>query len=114
RYTRLGRTGDDAAGEAFDKVARMLGLACPGGPLIEREALNGDPDRFRFPRAWLEEDSWDFSFSGLKTAVLHEVRRFDGKELPVADLAAGFQAAVVDVLATKAVRAAEAFGASRL
>ena len=116
QYRRLGRTRDDAAGEAFDKVARMLGLGFPGGPLIEGEALSGDPDRFRFPRAWLEDGSWDFSFSGLKTAVLHQVRAFEeaGEALPVADLAASFQAAVVDVLATKATRAAVVFGASRL
>lgn len=114
RYRRLGRTRDDAAGEAFDKVARMLGLGFPGGPLIERAALNGDPDRFKFPRAWLEDGSWDFSFSGLKTAVLHEVQRFSDGELPVEDLAASFQTAVVDVLATKAAHAAQQFGASRL
>src|SRR4051812_49250662 len=68
RYRRLGRTRDDAAGEAFDKVARLLGLGFPGGPLIERLAVDGDPGRFPFPRAWLEPQSWDFSFSGLKTA----------------------------------------------
>jgi N6-L-threonylcarbamoyladenine synthase len=124
-YRRLGRTRDDAAGEAFDKVARLLGLGFPGGPPIEREALAGDAERFRFPRAWLEPGSWDFSFSGLKTAVLHEVRALGvdpeaasaeerRARLPVADLAASFQAAVVDVLATKAVRAAETFGASTL
>jgi N6-L-threonylcarbamoyladenine synthase len=125
QYRRLGRTRDDAAGEAFDKVARMLGLGFPGGPLIEREALAGDPKRFPFPRAWLEPDSWDFSFSGLKTAVLHQIRdlgvdpdRASPEErrqrLPLADLAASFQAAVVDVLATKAARAAQTFGAARL
>jgi N6-L-threonylcarbamoyladenine synthase len=114
RYRRLGRTRDDAAGEAFDKVARMLGLGFPGGPAIEDEALRGDRARFKFPRAWLEDGSWDFSFSGLKTAVLHEIRRFEGQKLPVADLAASFQAAVVDVLATKAANAAREFGASRL
>ncbi len=74
-YRRLGRTRDDAAGEAFDKVARMLGLPFPGGPPIERAARDGDSRRFAFPRAWLEPESWDFSFSGLKTAVLHEVQR---------------------------------------
>ena len=74
QYRRLGRTRDDAAGEAFDKVARLLGLGFPGGPAIEREAASGDPKRFNFPRAWLEPDSWDFSFSGLKTAVRHQVR----------------------------------------
>src|SRR5207248_1585260 len=72
-YRRLGRTRDDAAGEAFDKVARSLGLGFPGGPLIERAAISGDPARFAFPRAWLERDSWDFSFSGLKTAVRNAV-----------------------------------------
>jgi N6-L-threonylcarbamoyladenine synthase len=124
-YRRLGRTRDDAAGEAFDKVARMLGLGFPGGPFIEREAAAGDASRFRFPRAWLEPDTWDVSFSGLKTAVLHAVRdlgvdtdQASPEErrtlLPVADLAASFQAAVIDVLATRAVRAAEAFGASRI
>jgi N6-L-threonylcarbamoyladenine synthase len=125
QYRRLGRTRDDAAGEAFDKVARMLGLGFPGGPLIEREAASGDPRRFKFPRAWLELDTWDVSFSGLKTAVLHQVRDLgidtdhaSAEErramLPVADLAASFQAAVVDVLATRAARAAVAFGARRL
>ena len=125
QYRRLGRTRDDAAGEAFDKVARLLGLGFPGGPAIEREAASGDPERFKFPRAWLEPESWDFSFSGLKTAVRHQVRDLGvdpdnaspeerRAKLPVADLAASFQAAVVDVLATRAARAAHAFGASRL
>jgi N6-L-threonylcarbamoyladenine synthase len=125
RYRRLGRTRDDAAGEAFDKVARLLGLGFPGGPEIERYAASGDPRRFRFPRAWLEPDSWDFSFSGLKTALRHQIRDLgvdpdhatpeERREvLPVADLAASFQAAVVDVLATKAARAAQTFGARRL
>lgn len=126
RYRRLGRTRDDAAGEAFDKVARMFGLGFPGGPLIERAALAGDATRFRFPRAWLEPDTWDVSFSGVKTAVLHTVRDLLGADpdalsaeerrgrLPVADLAASFQAVVVDVLATRVVRAADAFGASRV
>src|SRR5204863_4466797 len=125
QYRRLGRTRDDAAGEAFDKVARLLGLGFPGGPPIEREAARGDPRRFQFPRAWLDPDSWDFSFSGLKTAVRHQVRDLGvdpdhaspeerRARLPMADLAASFQAAVVDVLATRAARAAHTFGASRL
>jgi N6-L-threonylcarbamoyladenine synthase len=125
RYRRLGRTRDDAAGEAFDKVARLLGLGFPGGPPIERLARTGDPNRFKFPRAWLEPETWDFSFSGLKTAVLHQVRNLGVdperaspeerlEKLPVGDLAASFQAAVVDVLATKAARAAHAFGAKKL
>ncbi len=124
-YVRLGRTRDDAAGEAFDKVARILGLGFPGGPFVERAAQDGDPARFRFPRAWLEPDSWDFSFSGLKTAVLHQVRALgvDPQSatpeerlaaLPVADLAAAFQEAVVDVLATKTARAAQRFGARQV
>ena len=125
QYRRLGRTRDDAAGEAFDKVARLLGLGFPGGPGIEREAEHGDPKRFAFPRAWLEADSWDFSFSGLKTAVRHQVQALGidpehatpderRARLPIADLAASFQAAVVDVLATKAAAAAQTFGATRL
>jgi N6-L-threonylcarbamoyladenine synthase len=125
RYQRLGRTRDDAAGEAFDKVARLLGLGFPGGPAIEQTALAGDPERFPLPRAWLETESWDFSFSGLKTAMRTLVRdlgvdpdRAPADErrawLPVADLAASFQAAVVDVLATKAARAAHALGARQL
>jgi N6-L-threonylcarbamoyladenine synthase len=123
-YKRLGRTRDDAAGEAFDKVARLLGLGFPGGPVIERMAAEGDPNRFPFTRAWLGE-SWDFSFSGLKTAVRNTVAELGihpehatpeerRERLPVADLAASFQAAVVDVLATKAARAASAYGAARL
>ncbi len=117
-YERLGGTLDDAAGEAFDKVARLLGLGYPGGPAIQQEARTGNPEAFRFPRAWLE-GTWDFSFSGLKTAVLREVRGLQpdvragieapGPGLPTADLAASFQAAVVEVLVEKTVAAAEAF-----
>lgn len=111
-YQRLGGTLDDAAGEAFDKVARLLGLAYPGGPAIEEAAVDGNERAFSFPRAWLD-DSWDFSFSGLKTAVLREVRRLEGSSLPlpVEDLAASFQAAAVEVLVTKTLRAAKEFGA---
>lgn len=112
RYERLGGTLDDAAGEAFDKIARLLGLAYPGGPSIQKAAENGRGDAFEFPRAWLE-DTWDFSFSGLKTAVLHQIRALDPDEdparLPVADLAASFQTAVVDVLVGKTKAAAEEF-----
>jgi N6-L-threonylcarbamoyladenine synthase len=106
-YGRLGATLDDAAGEAFDKVARLLGLPYPGGPSIQRAAENGDPARFRFPRAKLERE-YDFSFSGLKTAVLYEVNDLNKKNqpLPVEDLAASFQAAVVDVLFKKTIQAA--------
>ncbi len=107
-YQRLGGTLDDAAGEAFDKVARLLGLSYPGGPSIQTAAENGDPRSFNFPRARLE-NTWDFSFSGLKTAVLRVVRGMEdeGRQLPVADLAASFQAAVVEVLFEKTMRAAE-------
>jgi N6-L-threonylcarbamoyladenine synthase len=110
-YQHLGGTIDDAAGEAFDKVGRMLNLGYPGGPAIQKAARNGDPEAFRFPRAWLD-DSYDFSFSGLKTAVLRQVNRLERESagLPVADLAASFQAAVVEVLTAKTARAAEAFG----
>lgn len=108
-FRTLGTTRDDAAGEAFDKVASILGLGFPGGPAIEREAASGDPAAFRFPRSMLEPDSLDFSFSGLKTAVLYAVRG-QNRTLPAvppagqvrADLAASFQAAVVDVLVRKA------------
>lgn len=106
-YKRLGATLDDAAGEAFDKVARLLGLPYPGGPSVQKAAANGNPEAFTFPRARLE-GTWDFSFSGLKTAVLRVVRQLEeeGKPLPVSDLAASFQAAVVDVLLQKTLRAA--------
>ncbi len=111
-YQRLGSTRDDAAGEAFDKVARLLGLGYPGGPAIQKAAENGDPAAFAFTRPWLK-DTWDFSFSGLKTAVLRAVREIEaaGKPLPVAHLAASFQATVVDVLVGKTLKAAEALGA---
>ncbi|MBN2231207.1 MAG: tRNA (adenosine(37)-N6)-threonylcarbamoyltransferase complex transferase subunit TsaD [Deltaproteobacteria bacterium] len=108
-YRLLGRTIDDAAGEAFDKVAKMLELGYPGGPLIERLAGDGDPAAVRFPRAWLAPDSFDFSFSGLKTAVRTVIER--GGHRP-ADIAASFQAAVADVLTARAVRAAERHGVS--
>jgi N6-L-threonylcarbamoyladenine synthase len=122
-YERLGGTLDDAAGEAFDKVARLLGLSYPGGPAVEKVADGGDPSAFKFPRAWLE-GTWDFSFSGLKTAVLREVRELEpeieagvdtpSKDLPVADLAASFQLAVVDVLVGKTIAAAEAHKAKQV
>jgi N6-L-threonylcarbamoyladenine synthase len=115
QYRRLGGTLDDAAGEAFDKVARLLGLAYPGGPAIQRSAEGGNPNAFDFPRAWLD-DSWNFSFSGLKTAVMREVRRIQerGQPLPVTHLAASFQEAVVDVLVGKTLKAAEAFNAREI
>jgi len=112
-YRRLGATRDDAAGEAFDKVARLLGLAYPGGPSVQKAAEDGDPAAFKFPRAWLE-GSYDFSFSGLKTAVLNETKKFAGRPLPVADMAASFQAAVVEVLFQKTLKAAREFGATEI
>ncbi len=128
RYERLGGTIDDAAGEAFDKVARLLGLGYPGGPAVQRTAQEGDPTAYRFPRAWLP-DTHNFSFSGLKTAVLREVQKLEGgdpaegrrltagENLPseaVADLAASFQQAVVDVLVGKTVQAAKDVGATEI
>jgi N6-L-threonylcarbamoyladenine synthase len=131
RYRRLGATLDDAAGEAFDKVGRLLGLPYPGGPAIEQAARGGMSTAFKLPRAWLGS-SYDFSFSGVKTAVLRQVRKYqpeaDGgpgthpraggpqtplvvRDLPTADLAASFQAAVVEVLVDKTCRAAEEYGA---
>ena len=107
-YKRLGSTLDDAAGEAFDKVARLLGLPYPGGPSIQKAAMNGNPSAFRFPRANLD-GSYNFSFSGLKTSVLRMVRELEKSrsKLPVEDLAASFQQAVVDVLFQKTIQAAK-------
>ncbi len=104
----LGRTRDDAAGEAFDKVAKILGLEYPGGPVISHLATKGDPAAFDFPRAMLPDTPLDFSFSGLKTSVLTTVRRLenDRSHLPVEDLCASFQEAVVDVLVKKLIHAA--------
>jgi N6-L-threonylcarbamoyladenine synthase len=111
RYRQLGTTVDDAAGEAFDKVARYLGLGYPGGPAIDRAALHGDPEAIDFPRAMLDQGH-DFSFSGLKTAVVTHVRKHP--EASTADVAASFQRAVVDVLVAKARRAAREVGARGL
>ena len=106
RFRPLGRTIDDAAGEAFDKVARLLGLGFPGGPVIERVAREGNPNAFPLPRAALA-DRFDFSFSGLKTAVLRLVRELEQKgPVPVADVAASFQKAIISTLAEKTARAA--------
>lgn len=105
QYEHLGGTLDDAAGEAFDKVGRLLGLPFPGGPAIDKAAREGNPLAFPFPRAVLG-DGYNFSFSGLKTAVLREVQKFAPDRLPVADLAASFQAAVIDVLVAKTNAAA--------
>ncbi|MFN8039443.1 MAG: tRNA (adenosine(37)-N6)-threonylcarbamoyltransferase complex transferase subunit TsaD [Acidimicrobiales bacterium] len=111
RYRLLGSTIDDAAGEAFDKVARYLGLGYPGGPAIDAVAMEGDPHAIAFPRAILDE-GYDFSFSGLKTSVVNHVRKHP--EVATPDVAASFQEAVVDVLVTKARRAAAAHGAKGL
>ena len=116
-YEQLGRTRDDAAGESFDKVARMLGLGYPGGPLIENLARSGNMTACGLPRAWLEKGSFDFSFSGLKTAVrtLIEKRNKGGTSIPTdADIAASFQAAVVEVLVKKTLSACEAKGVPRI
>ena len=104
----LGGTRDDAAGEAYDKVARVLGLGYPGGPLIDAIAKEGDPHAVEFKRVWLEKDSLDFSFSGIKTGVLNYIngQRQAGREISVADVAAGFQEAVLEVVVTKTVEAA--------
>ncbi|MDQ3707076.1 MAG: tRNA (adenosine(37)-N6)-threonylcarbamoyltransferase complex transferase subunit TsaD [Chloroflexota bacterium] len=140
QYQMLGKTIDDAAGEAFDKAARILGLGYPGGPAIQRASEGGDPNRFQLPRAWLK-GTYDFSFSGLKTALLRKVQEYgvvtskpapwqkqesEGanghtspaaavpiveRELPVADLAASFQAAVVDALVEKTAAAAAEYNA---
>jgi N6-L-threonylcarbamoyladenine synthase len=110
RYTPLGQTLDDAAGEAFDKVAKVLGLGYPGGVVIENLARSGNRDRIRFPRAFLGSDSLDFSFSGLKTAVALYIKKWQeskNQEVSMADIAASFQEAVIDVLAEKAISAAE-------
>ena len=117
----LGETIDDAAGEAFDKVARLLGLPYPGGPQIDRVALTGDPKAIRFPRGLslpkdLDAHRYDFSFSGLKTSVARwvENKRDLGEDVPVADVAASFREAVVDVLITKALAACADYGIPRL
>ncbi len=108
RYRLLGQTHDDAAGEAFDKVGKLLGLPYPGGPNVDRLAKEGNPARFDFPRSMLDSGDFSFSFSGLKTAVRYLLPKLT--ELPLPDLCASFQEAVVDVLVEKTVRAARASG----
>ncbi|HVM12646.1 MAG TPA: tRNA (adenosine(37)-N6)-threonylcarbamoyltransferase complex transferase subunit TsaD [Actinomycetota bacterium] len=112
RYEILGQTLDDAAGEAFDKIARFLGLGFPGGPALDRLAREGDPQAIRFPRAMADSGTYDFSLSGLKTAVVRHVRREQEarNELSLPDLAASFQEAIVDVQVQKTMDAAEAMG----
>ena len=111
RYRVLGATVDDAAGEAFDKVARFMELGYPGGPIIDRLSETGDPTAIAFPRAMVH-DGWNFSFSGVKTSVVNHVRKHPG--VAVEDVAASFQEAVADVLVTKARRAAREHGAKGL
>jgi N6-L-threonylcarbamoyladenine synthase len=108
RYRVLGQTVDDAAGEAFDKIARFIGLGFPGGPALDKLAREGDPASIRFPRAMADSGDYDFSLSGLKTAVLRYVKgeRQAGREVGLADLAASFQEAIVDVQVAKTMRAA--------
>ncbi len=112
-FTHIGRTRDDAAGEAFDKVAKVLGLPYPGGPHISKLAEKGNPKAIKFPRAWLDKDGFDFSFSGLKTSVLNHHNKLTQKAELTADesfdLCASFQDAVADVLVTKTIMAAKKF-----
>ncbi len=112
KYEILGRTRDDAAGEAFDKVARAIGLGYPGGPKIEQKAKKGNPDAIFFPRAKIADGPYDFSFSGLKSAVLNYINGCKMKEMPIneADIAASFQKAVIDSLVDHATRAMDEYG----
>ena len=114
-FTILGRTRDDAAGEAFDKVARAIGLGYPGGPKIDRVAREGDPEAIAFPRTHMEDAPYDFSFRGLKSAVLNYINgcQMKGQEYRQADIAASFQKAVTDVLVGNAMRAVEEYHADR-
>jgi N6-L-threonylcarbamoyladenine synthase len=113
KYRKLGGTRDDAAGEAYDKVGKMLGLQYPGGPEIEKAALNGNPAAYDFPRSMLHDPHLDFSFSGLKTAVLYMLQKEKG-EVPVADLAASFQQAVIEILVGKTMKAVEQSGRRKI
>ncbi len=120
RHRLLGQTRDDAAGEAFDKVAKLLGLGYPGGPVIDRRAREGNPDAIKFPRAYLDNGGYEFSFSGIKTAVLYYLRnqglvdvsggRANVPDAKIPDICASFQAAVVDVLVRKTMAAARELG----
>ncbi|MCD8301379.1 MAG: tRNA (adenosine(37)-N6)-threonylcarbamoyltransferase complex transferase subunit TsaD [Clostridiales bacterium] len=116
KYEILGMTRDDAAGEAFDKVARAIGLGYPGGPKIEKAAHEGDPDAIAFPRARISDNPYDFSFSGVKSAVLNYINgcRMKGEEIVPVDIAASFQKAVVDVLVSHTMHAAEVFSIDKL
>lgn len=115
KYEIIARTRDDAAGEAFDKVARAIGLGYPGGPKIDREALKGDPESIEFPRAKVRENEYDFSFSGLKSAVLNYLNscKMKGEEINTANVAASFQKAVVDTLVGHSMQAATDRGVTK-
>ena len=115
-YQVLAKTGDDAAGEAFDKVSRVLGLGYPGGPAIQKCAAEGNPEAIRFPRVNMGEDGFDFSFSGVKTAVINHIHNAEqkGEEINKADIAASFQAAVVDVLSGHLIDCAKKFGTKKI
>ena len=115
-YEIVGRTRDDAAGEAFDKVARAIGLGYPGGPKIDKLAKEGNSDAIEFPRAHVDDAPYDFSFSGIKSAVLNYINsaNMQGKEINRADVAASFQNAVVDALVSRAVRLAKECGMDKL
>jgi len=115
QYDIIGRTRDDAAGEAYDKIARAIGLGYPGGPKVEKAARNGDPEAFAFPRAKIDENPYDFSFSGLKSAVLNTINSCKMKGMEIdeklqADIAASFQAAVIDSLKERVLMAIDEFG----
>ena len=116
QFRELGSTLDDAAGEAFDKIARFLGLGFPGGPEIDRLATRGDPNAIDFPRAMIDDGTYDFSLSGLKTAVIRYLRKLEaaGEDPDIADVAASFQEAIVDVQVDKSMRAARAEGIEQL
>lgn len=116
KYEILGRTRDDAAGEAYDKVARAIGMGYPGGPKIDAAAKKGNPDAVKFPRVFLEEDSYDFSFSGLKSAVLNYVnkQKMQGAPIVPEDVAASFQQSVVEVLVGKTIKAAKGRGVGKI
>lgn len=112
QYELIGRTLDDAAGEAFDKVTKLLGLGFPGGPIIDKLSKEGNPRAFDFPRPMIHHSNYDFSFSGLKTAVVNKVSELkeQGRKINIPDIAASFQQAVVDVLVAKTIRATEEKG----
>jgi len=111
----LGKTRDDASGEAFDKIAKLLGLSYPGGPQIAKRAIDGDPNKFKFPRAWIDKNSLEFSFSGLKTAVAREVEGIEElNDKAINDVCASFQEAVTDVLAQKLIIAVKKYEACEI